>query len=200
MIKLFQISLVVALSFASGLAIAKDKSGGENPNEAAIVWMNGEEVSDILTLGAFWCMEPERDTCTFTGQVTRSQGIDFSYRVISLWTQDIIIEEIIDAQVTPNGVLCEPNTLNLKRIAFTDLQGSPVDIATLEEARNDLRDYYEEDKDLDICFAYTRTGSTDPNVVIQYFINESGDFIDPIAFSVDYSAGAENNYLLRWQE
>lgn len=184
----------------SSMVMAKDKSGGKNTDQETIVWMDGDEVAEILAHGAFWCMQPERDTCTFSAKVTQSEGWNFSYRVISLWTQDIIIEEVLDAQVAPNGILCEPNTLNLKRVSFTDLRGNPVDRATLEEARDELRTYFEEDSDLPDCFAYTRTGSNEPNIILQYYINESGEFIDPIAFSIDFSANAENNYLLRWEE
>lgn len=191
--------LISTMIFSPTIGWAKDKSGSKNGTES-IVWLNGAEVSDLLTTGVYWCMQPQGDTCSFNMEVIRSEGNEFSYRVISFWDQSTLIDEILDASVAENGILCEPNRLNLKRIKVTDLQGNLVEQSILDGVRTELRSYYEEDQIEGVCFAYTRTGASDPNGLVQYFLLENGEAIDPIEFIVDYSANAAAGYVLRWEK
>lgn len=190
----------VALLAAPNSVLAKGKTGPQVQEGEYRVWLNQQQVSDLLTPGAFWCMAPQGDTCTFSSITTESEGYNFVYLVVNLWNEETIIRESYDAYVREDGVLCESSELNLKRIAWTDLNENPVDSQVRDEFRAELNERYGGDDQPDTCFRYAYEDSADPHIITQYFVDESsGQPVDPTKFIVDYSANAETSYTIRWE-
>lgn len=193
---LFSVALMATPSGVS----AKGKTGPVVQEGEYRVWLDQQEVADLLTAGAFWCMEPQGDTCTFSAIVSESEAPDFVYLVVSLWNEETFIREYYDAYVREDGVLCEPSVLDFKRIVWTDLNENPIDAQLRDEFRAELSEWYGEPGQPDRCYRYTHEDSADPHMITQYFVDENGDLgVDTIKFIVDYSANAEASYTLRWE-
>ncbi len=191
--------LAVSLLMFSPSAFAKEKSG-KNPAQTSIERLGVEQITDLLSFGAFWCMMPQGDSCEFSAHVTKSEGNQFTYLVRSYWDEQTILEESYDAYVTDSGDLCEPRLLNFKRMAWLDLGGQPVGKSQTAENRTALSEWFGDAAKPDQCFDIAAQETENGIIYTQYTLDENNQRTDPIEFIVDFSANNVANYSLRWVE
>ncbi|MCF6301956.1 MAG: hypothetical protein L3J13_01940 [Devosiaceae bacterium] len=188
--------LVVGLLSQTHLALAKVKTT-EGSKQNAITWLDKSQVAALLSEGAFWCMEPEGTTCSFSAKVSFSDGTNFTYLVISMWDEGILFKEYYDSYVRDNGTLCEPAILNFDRMGWTDLNGVPVNAEVMELYTGELKEWFGADEKPDRCFRYGYSEPGNPRSLTQYSVSDTGEPIDPIPFLVDFSASDAGVYSLR---
>lgn len=191
--------LAISLVLFSPSALAKDKPG-KNPTQAIDQRLGTAEIVDLLSLNAFWCMMPQGDSCDFSAHITKSEGHQFTYLVTSYWDEETILEESYDAYVTDQGDLCEPRLLNFKRMVWLSLDRQPVGKSQTAENRAALSEWFGDEEKPDQCYQISAQETENGTVYTQYTLDDENQRIDPIEFTVDFSANNVGNYSLRWVE
>lgn len=199
----------ICLSLAPSLpARAKEKGAGAPAGNTEILasdiaeqnWLSTAALRELLVPGMVWCMDPATNTCTFVTEITPGRSTEISYDVIGLWTRDIVLRQPYDAWTEENGVICEHDVLNLKRLSFTDLSGNALDREALRPEFAELKNMYTDGTNPDRCYRYARLPGAQGPAYVQFDVDEDGSLGNPIPFDVDMSAGASDNYILRWDD
>ena len=166
-------------------------------------WVSDTEVKKFLLPDAFWCFEPEHDTCSFytiaKGEQENDlqQGQFFAYDVIELWDSKITLTTPTGGILRENGKICEQYLDWIDNISGHNLDNHPVSLKQLEEMKVEVRETWAEYATNEYCFSYAKTNPSQPNLITQFeYVN--GRFNGySMNFIIDYRANAIEYYRLR---
>ncbi|MCB9992761.1 MAG: hypothetical protein H6873_03785 [Hyphomicrobiaceae bacterium] len=195
--------LAWSLFLASGLMVLPAEAAKLQPGQDPAtfyprsMYLDQAMMQNILVDGAFWCMDPQGQSCGFVSIVTDSKGDEYHYDVIEKWDEQTILTSPITGRLRDDGALCEMTIGTFDHISVETTKGKEVPEARVEEIRNQLRDIWKDDVGVEYCYTYVVEDPRDPGIITQ-FVYADGEYIDnPIAFFVDFDTNALSHYDLR---
>ena len=157
-------------------------------------WLSREELVDLFRPGTFWCMMPVNKSCHFALVAEPGQTTELSYEIIGLWDEATLLHDHSDAWILDDGSMCDHDSLNLKRITVTDLDGNPVKRKRLRVIFDEIKSQFLGFEHPDRCYRYARIMIEGIAGYAQFNLTPDGKLSDPMEFLVDFSENAAADY------